>query len=474
MKTFFTAILILFSAVLTIALGQSTVHVKIKKEVDGKLIAEEKVFTLEEGQDLEEALKLNGIDKSNAREFSISIENNSPSSEYRKLELDRLDLKGFPFDLNEGTIKRPYLGITLKNDQHAAIITEVNPMSPAESSNLKAGDRILKIDDLKVKSAQDFVEYIQTKAPGEEVEIKVKRNKKKYKIKVQLGVGQNGGGSSTLPNIIFPGIPETFKWEELPFKNESYTAFLGVMPNNQYTASGVQVDSVIQGSAAEKMGILKGDIIIAINGNTLANFDELRNYIAKQQPKSNCEVTVIREDKTTILNGELGTKPIIIKDGLRIYKNEKGLDDQGQLNLDYELDWENKLDSNLQILLDENGVQLLNGAANTSQIYIENYPSDVLGLLKDEVITTGTYDNLGFIPDNEEKRLQINLTSQQPGTIRLQVVNQDNLVVLSDERGEKTTSYQQSIRYAGWKKGTYLLKVYHNDQLSLVKKLIIE
>ena len=134
----------------------------------------------------------------------------------------------------------------------------------------------------------------------------------------------------------------------------------------------------------------------------------------------------------------------------------------------------NNLDSNLQMLIDENGIQLFNNEKIPTQLYIENYPEDVFGLLKEEVVIGNNFENLSFIPDNEEKQLQIHLTYPQPSSIRLQVVNQDNLVVLSDERGEKSTSFQQSIKFAGWKKGNYLLKVYQNEQLSLVKKLIIQ
>jgi len=470
MRTFFTILFLSISAVFTITWSQATVKVKMKKEVNGQIITEEKEFVLEDGQDLEEALKANGIDKKGAKEFSISIENNSSAPMTKGI-----DIIGFPFEATPEGNAKPYLGITLKNNHGKAVVTEVNPMSPAEKSNIRQGDIILKIDDHKVAGANDLVEYIQTKKPGDCVALKVKRNKKRYKIDVCLGVGQKGMGSNPLmPPLGFPGFPEQFQWQDIPFSNESKTAFLGVMPNNQFSASGVQVDSVIQASAAEKMGILKGDIIIAINGSSIADFDELRNFVSQQQPDSRCEVTLIRNEKTIVLEGSFGTKAIIIKDGMRIYKNEKGLDDQGQLNLDYELDWQNQMDSSTQLLLNENGVQIFNGNLDATQLYIQNYLQDDLGLLKDEMNLNGGFENMSFIPDNEMRTLQVQLTTTSPKSYRLQVVNQDNLVVLSDERGENSTSFQQSIKYGGWKKGNYLLKIYLNDQLSLVKKLVIQ
>jgi hypothetical protein len=97
-----------------------------------------------------------------------------------------------------------------------------------------------------------------------------------------------------------------------------------------------------------------------------------------------------------------------------------------------------------------------------------------MGLLKDEVNVNGGFENISFIPDNELRTLQVQLSTAHPQSFRIQVVNQDNLVLLSDERGESVTSFQQNIKYGGWKKGNYLLKVYLNDQLSMVKKLIIQ
>lgn len=472
MRIYFTLCFFVWSAITVSCLAQSTVKVKIKKQQNGQTITEEKVFQLEDGQDLEEALKANGIDKQGATEFSISIENNSDAPFN-----GQLDIKGFPFENINPQADRPYLGITLKNDHLKAVITEVNPMSPAEKSNLKPGDIILKIDDLKIHSANELVEYIQTKKPGDCVNIKVKRKRKRNKIQVCLGVGQKGfWGNQEQLNLNFPNLfPETFKWQELPFTNESQTAFLGVMPNNSFTASGVQVDSVIQSSAAEKMGLLKGDIIIAINGNSIAQFDELRNYVAKQKPDSKCEVTIIRDGKTMVLDGAFGSKSIIIKDGIRIYKNEKGLDDQGQLNLDYELDLDEELDSNVQMLIDENGIQIFNNEkSDKRQIFIENLSETEIKSLKNETLSNGSFQSISFIPDYSSQELSMNIQFSEPCSTKLQIINAEQYIIMSDERIDKTTSLQQKIKFSGWTPGEYMIKIYQNNQLSLIKKLLVK
>ena len=57
--------------------AQTHVNVKIKKEKNGETIVEEKSFELLPGEDLEEALGRNGIDKKGAKEFSIQIQDNN-------------------------------------------------------------------------------------------------------------------------------------------------------------------------------------------------------------------------------------------------------------------------------------------------------------------------------------------------------------------------------------------------------------
>ena len=159
------------------------------------------------------------------------------------------------------------------------------------------------------------------------------------KVRIQLSPLPNAG-------ISFPFNPQApqFNLEPLDIDSlfESPKAFLGVVPSNEFEeGSGVKVDSVLMGSSASSMGILKGDIIIAINGNTVSNFEELKDIVGFSKPGTPCEATIIRDGKTEILQGVFGARNMIIKDGYRIYQNDKGLDDQGNINLDFELDWNN-------------------------------------------------------------------------------------------------------------------------------------
>ena len=64
-------------------------------------------------------------------------------------------------------------------------------------------------------------------------------------------------------------------------------------------SSGVLVNSVRQGSAAEKAGVKRGDIITAINGEKIEDTNVLRNKVAGTPPGSEIKLTVLRGGQST-------------------------------------------------------------------------------------------------------------------------------------------------------------------------------
>ena len=65
-----------------------------------------------------------------------------------------------------------------------------------------------------------------------------------------------------------------------------------------YPSDGVCIMTVNSGSAAEKAGIIKGDIIIALDGKDIASTDELKMALRKYNPGDEAVVTVYRPGQT--------------------------------------------------------------------------------------------------------------------------------------------------------------------------------
>ncbi len=78
---------------------------------------------------------------------------------------------------------------------------------------------------------------------------------------------------------------------------------------------GVIVSNVQANSAAEKAGIKRGDIITAINGETIEDTNVLRNKVAETPPGTDIKITVLRDGQPQELTAKLdefkvsGVKP---------------------------------------------------------------------------------------------------------------------------------------------------------------------
>jgi Do/DeqQ family serine protease len=130
---------------------------------------------------------------------------------------------------------------------------------------------------------------------------------------------------------------------------------------------GVLVSNVRPGSAAEKAGIKRGDIILAINGEATEDSNTLRNKVAGTQPGSDIKLTVSRDGTQQEFTAKLdefeveGAKPTDKKDE---EKNTEKSNENGKLGL------------SLQPLTPEMAKQL-------------NIPAETEGLVVTEVAPNG-------------------------------------------------------------------------------------
>lgn len=80
----------------------------------------------------------------------------------------------------------PYLetGIEFNSGIYVA---QINKDGPANTSSLKVGDIITKIDNIDINKMSELRKYIYSKKAGDEVNLSILRNKKTYSIKIKLG-----------------------------------------------------------------------------------------------------------------------------------------------------------------------------------------------------------------------------------------------------------------------------------------------
>ncbi|MFN2457608.1 MAG: PDZ domain-containing protein [Chitinophagaceae bacterium] len=88
------------------------------------------------------------------------------------------------------------------------------------------------------------------------------------------------------------------------FSEDANRAMLGVVTES--SDQGVRITSVSSGSAAQKAGIKKGDIITRIGTKKIEDTDDVTAAVRSHKPGDKVAVTVIRDGKEQKLNAELG------------------------------------------------------------------------------------------------------------------------------------------------------------------------
>ncbi|HEY6070044.1 MAG TPA: PDZ domain-containing protein, partial [Chthoniobacterales bacterium] len=173
-------------------------------------------------------------------------------------------------------------GYPVSESDMTTTVGYVMPKSPAKGK-LQPGDKILEVDGKQVirfLGMNDSVSWAVVRSEGDTIPIKFERDGQVQSVEVE------------------PYKAESRGW----FRRKSIRQLL-VLPAETLVIAKVQPDS-----PAEKMGLLKGDTVRAINGEKLYNSEALIEQ-AKNHPNDPMALTVERDGKMF----ELQLKPALMK-----------------------------------------------------------------------------------------------------------------------------------------------------------------
>ena len=189
--------------------------------------------------------------------------------------------------LKHGKVIRGYIGAYIQNvtpeiarafnlpKTSGALISQVEPNSPASKAGLERGDVVTELNGEPVTDPSEFRMKIAMMRPGTEVHLKVMRNGAQHDIPVVLGelppqgekasAGQGAGPSQALQGVTVDTLtPEIARQ-------------LGLPPNTQ----GVVVDDVGVGSPAEEAGLRHGDVIQQVDRKPVHNVREFNQMVSQ-------------------------------------------------------------------------------------------------------------------------------------------------------------------------------------------------
>lgn len=197
------------------------------------------------------------------------------------------------FIMNNFNSTRAFLGVLSEKSDKGALIKSVTKGSSAEKAGLKEQDIITKVGDKIITNSADLADIVKTYKPGDEVKMDYLRNGKKKEVKVKLGKSSdamtfNFNDDSLLLNDrnLNYKMKEFSKLHQLNNLSGSDFNFfnrnqpkLGLRIQDTEDNKGVKILNVEEGSAAEKAGIKKDDIITEVNGEKVNNVDDIRSQL---------------------------------------------------------------------------------------------------------------------------------------------------------------------------------------------------
>ena len=164
-----------------------------------------------------------------------------------------------------------------------AIVSKVDPDTPAERAGVKQGDVILKVNGQTINSANDLRLRISQMAPGSNANLEISRDGKIQNINVVLGDlskfagnGQNTANPSSNSEQGNEGSSGGLKGVQVQAITNSLSQQLQ-LPGDIH---GVVITSVDADSGAAAAELERGDVIIEVNRKPVTTVESYRQAIA--------------------------------------------------------------------------------------------------------------------------------------------------------------------------------------------------
>jgi serine protease Do len=201
--------------------------------------------------------------------------------------------------IENGSVTRGWLGIGIQDlsvelaenlglaNHKGVMITEIMEDSPASKSKLKVGDVLLSVNGKTMKNSNQLRNSIALVKPGAKVKFKISRDGGNKSITVKIGnregeeVAEINEGDSKIKKSFGVRLkeltPQLLKQLRMPSE-----------------LMGVYVQSVGEGSSANKSGLKVGDVILRVNHTQVRSVNGFNKAIAKVKAKGKGLILVQR------------------------------------------------------------------------------------------------------------------------------------------------------------------------------------
>ena len=172
-------------------------------------------------------------------------------------------------DVNRSMAKQLDLDIS-----GGVLVSRVIENAPADKAGLLRGDIIYEFDHREIRDSDQLSKLLEKADPGDRMRLDLFRGDEREIIYVVLGKTENTDSTSSARQIAGEVTPGNQRWGIVISELTDYLRKNFDIPDNE---KGVVVMMVVPGSAAERAGLNKGDLIRQVNQirlNSITDFFE--------------------------------------------------------------------------------------------------------------------------------------------------------------------------------------------------------
>ena len=167
-----------------------------------------------------------------------------------------------------------YLGVEFANgDSGPAVVTGVEPGSPAQAAGISAGDTISKISGTEVQNARALRETLQSLGENASVPLRLTRAGQPLDLTVQLA-------AASRPKV----LPER-------------QPILGFRLYDRTDGDGLVARTIATASPAGRAGMKSGDVLLKIDGSPIRAGFDISIALADHQPGDKVKLSLLRDGK---------------------------------------------------------------------------------------------------------------------------------------------------------------------------------
>ncbi len=188
--------------------------------------------------------------------------------------------------IRDGKVKHGYMGIGISDvtpenakffhvdNNEGALVSQVEPGSPAAKAGLKVGDVITELDGQKVTDASQLQIEVGQKHPGSTIKLQVLRDGKSISVPVtleEMGSRDREDGETASSDHSKPrwGLGLADMTPELRQQVQAPSDIHGAI-----------VERVQPGSAADNAGLQRGDVIVEVNRKPVENAADVQKALS--------------------------------------------------------------------------------------------------------------------------------------------------------------------------------------------------